>query len=48
MKKKSDEKVIKPIKGDIRLGTNLSLKEGVIVPGEDYYLRKLKIFKSAL
>lgn len=36
------EKVIKPIKGDIRLGTNLSLKEGVIVPGEDYYLRKLK------
>jgi hypothetical protein len=24
------------------LGTNLSLKEGVIVPGEDYYLRKLK------
>jgi hypothetical protein len=36
------EKVIKPIKEDIRLGTNLSLKEGVIVPGEDYYLRKLK------
>lgn len=36
------KKLIKPIKGDIRLGTNLSLKEGVIVPGEDYYLRKLK------
>ncbi len=34
--------VIKPIIGDIRLGTNTNLKEGVIVPGEDYYLRKLK------
>ena len=34
--------IIQPIKGDIRLGTNLSLKEGIIVPGEDYYLRKLK------
>lgn len=36
------KKLIKPIKGDIRLGTNLTLKEGIIVPGEDYYLRKLK------
>ena len=34
--------VIKPTIGDIRLGTNTNLKEGVIVPGEDYYLRKLK------
>lgn len=34
--------VIKPIAGDIRLGTNTTLKEGVIVPGEDYYIRKLK------
>ncbi len=34
--------VIKPIIGDIRLGTNTNLKEGVIVPGEDYYIRKLK------
>lgn len=34
--------VIKPIAGDIRLGTNTSIKEGVIVPGEDYYIRKLK------
>jgi hypothetical protein len=34
--------VIKPTIGDIRLGTNSNLKEGVIVPGEDYYIRKLK------
>lgn len=34
--------VIKPIKGDIRLGTNTHIKEGVIVPGEDYYIRKLR------
>lgn len=34
--------VIRPIAGDIRLGTNTTLKEGVIVPGEDYYIRKLK------
>ncbi|MHA8049895.1 hypothetical protein V7S79_02130 [Aquirufa sp. ROCK-SH2] len=34
--------VIQPEKGDIRLGTDQILKEGVIVPGEDYYLRKLK------
>jgi hypothetical protein len=34
--------VIKPIKGDIRLGTNTNIKEGVIVPGEDYYIRKLR------
>lgn len=34
--------VITPRAGDIRLGSNLHLKEGVIIPGEDYYLRKLK------
>lgn len=34
--------VIKPISGDIRLGTNTNINEGVIVPGEDYYIRKLK------
>lgn len=34
--------VIKPQYGDIRLGTNFNMSEGVIVRGEDYYLRKLK------
>ncbi|RXK52260.1 glycosyltransferase family 39 protein [Aquirufa rosea] len=33
--------VIKPQMGDIRLGTDTTLVEGVIVRGEDYYLRKL-------
>ncbi|WP_128545209.1 ArnT family glycosyltransferase [Larkinella soli] len=33
--------VIKPIPGDIRLGTDTTMKH-LIVPGEDYYLRKLK------
>ncbi|WP_266366579.1 ArnT family glycosyltransferase [Tellurirhabdus rosea] len=33
--------VIKPQPGDIRLGTDTTIK-GLIVPGEDYYLRKLK------
>lgn len=33
--------VIKPIKTDIRLGTQSKMKIGVMVPGEDYYLRKL-------
>ncbi len=34
--------VIKPLKTDIRLGTDTTLQEHVIVRGEDYYLRKLK------
>ncbi|MHA8066238.1 glycosyltransferase family 39 protein [Aquirufa sp. ROCK2-A2] len=34
--------VIPVKKGDIRLGSELALKKGIIVPGEDYYLRKLK------
>lgn len=34
--------VIKPIASDIRLGTDTTLKEHIIVRGEDYYLRKLK------
>jgi len=33
--------VIKPQPGDIRLGTDTTIR-GLIVPGEDYYLRKLK------
>jgi hypothetical protein len=33
--------VIKPVKGDIRLGTDTTLTN-LIVRGEDYYLRKLK------
>jgi hypothetical protein len=33
--------VIPPLPTDIRLGTDTTMK-GVIVPGEDYYLRKLK------
>lgn len=34
--------VIKPQPGDIRLGTDTTMTENVVVPGEDYYLRKLK------
>ncbi len=34
--------VIKPQPGDIRLGTDTVMTENVVVPGEDYYLRKLK------
>ncbi len=37
-----DTSVITPQPGDIRLGTDTTMTEGVIVPGEDYYLRKLK------
>ena len=33
--------VIKPLPTDIRLGTDTTMKQ-VLVPGEDYYLRKLK------
>ncbi len=33
--------VIKPLKTDIRLGTQLDSKNGIMVPAEDYYLRKL-------
>jgi len=33
--------VIKPFKTDIRLGTHLGMTKGIMVPGEDYYLRKL-------
>ncbi len=33
--------VIKPMKTDIRLGTQLDSKSGIMVPAEDYYLRKL-------
>lgn len=36
-----DKSVIKPQKGDIRLGTDTTLTN-LIVKGEDYYLRKLK------
>jgi hypothetical protein len=36
-------KAVMPIKkGDIHLGSELNLKNGVIISGEDYYLRKLK------
>jgi hypothetical protein len=33
--------VIKPLESDIRLGTQLEMKKGIMVPGEDYFLRKL-------
>jgi len=33
--------VIKPFKTDIRLATHLGMTKGIMVPGEDYYLRKL-------
>jgi len=36
------KKVIKPLPHDIRLGTDTTLNEHIIVRGEDYYLRKLK------
>lgn len=36
-----DKSVIKPQPGDLRLGTDTTMKD-VIVPAEDYYLRKLK------
>lgn len=34
--------VINPVSTDIRLGTDTTIKEHIIVRGEDYYLRKLK------
>jgi hypothetical protein len=34
--------VIHPLSTDIRLGTDTTIKEHIIVRGEDYYLRKLK------
>ncbi|MCU0338884.1 MAG: glycosyltransferase family 39 protein [Spirosomaceae bacterium] len=34
--------VIPPLSTDIRLGTDTTLRAQMIVPGEDYYLRKLK------
>ena len=37
-----DKSVIRPQPGDIRLGTDTTMREGVVVPGEDYYLRKLR------
>ncbi|MVM30120.1 hypothetical protein GO755_08750 [Spirosoma sp. HMF4905] len=37
-----DKSVIKPQPGDLRLGTDTTMRASVIVPGEDYYLRKLK------
>ncbi|ADB38591.1 ArnT family glycosyltransferase [Spirosoma linguale] len=37
-----DKSVISPQPGDIRLGTDTTLRARMIVPGEDYYLRKLK------
>lgn len=33
--------VIKPMKTDIRLGSQLDMKSGIMVPAEDYYVRKL-------
>ncbi|QMW05966.1 glycosyltransferase family 39 protein [Spirosoma foliorum] len=37
-----DKSVIKPQPGDLRLGTDTTMRANVIVPAEDYYLRKLK------
>lgn len=34
--------VIKPVETDMRLGTDSTISEHIIVRGEDYYLRKLK------
>jgi hypothetical protein len=34
--------VIRPLPGDIRLGTDTTMASEMIVKGEDYYLRKLK------
>lgn len=36
------KRVIKPLPSDLRLGTDTTLREHIIVKGEDYYLRKLK------
>ena len=36
-----DKSVIRPQPGDLRLGTDTTMRAAVIVPGEDYYLRKL-------
>ena len=36
------KRVIKPIPTDLRLGTDTTMREHIIVRGEDYYLRKLK------
>lgn len=36
-----DKSVIAPQPGDIRLGTDTTMRALMIVPGEDYYLRKL-------
>jgi hypothetical protein len=33
--------IIKPFKTDIRLGTRLGMTKGILIPAEDYYLRKL-------
>lgn len=37
-----DKSVLTPKPGDIRLGTDTTMRDKVIVPGEDYYLRKLR------
>ncbi|GAB3639744.1 hypothetical protein [Spirosoma arcticum] len=37
-----DRSVMQPKPGDIRLGTDTTLRRAMIVPAEDYYLRKLK------
>ncbi|GAB4016033.1 ArnT family glycosyltransferase [Spirosoma koreense] len=37
-----DKSVMPPKPGDLRLGTDTTMRNAVIVPGEDYYLRKLK------
>ena len=37
-----DKSVIKPKPGDLRLGTDTTQRAAMIVPAEDYYLRKLK------
>ena len=37
-----DKSVMPPLPGDIRLGTDTTMRHSVIVPAEDYYLRKLK------
>ncbi len=37
-----DKSVLKPQPGDVRLGTDTTLRARMTVPGEDYYLRKLK------
>ena len=34
--------VIRPAPGDIRLGTDTTMRSAMIVPAEDYYLRRLK------